>query len=448
MADAIDVAGTPGTAHRLIQSLAPLLESANPRERAALDRALVILNDAPLSKETAFLLDPPEAVLNGEDVAIFNRLFSYQSIPVAVPKPTTYMVMKSTRLCNLRCTYCHSWKEGPNQVMSFEVLARATRDILRSPNARSVNFVWHGGEATVLPLAFYKTALWLQYAFKCSSTKVSNSLQTNATRLTAEWIQFIKTCRISVGVSIDGPPEIHDACRHDRSGRGTSDKVVEGISRLQEAGIPFGALLVITDRVVNYGPERLLEYLVQIGITNIAILNVLPENSGGLGVGSPNYLPWPNFVAYLIDLFRIWWSGYREKIHIRELASLVNSLRGQPALVCEFAGDCMGQFLTIEPNGDISACDKYIGDGGYVFGNVVQNELPIILANSNNLRAVRAESLSRAERMKKCDNFAFCAGGCPHDMRLNERNVPGWDGQCCGLTPLFEVMRAVLKSSA
>jgi uncharacterized protein len=439
---------TTSTSQRLVLSLSRLLESTAPRERAALERALTLVNGASLSAETAFLLDPPETIFSGSELEVFDRLAHDDRAVVPTAHATTYMIMKSTRLCNLRCTYCHSWREGPNQIMPFEVLVRATRDVLRSTQTGSVNFIWHGGEATLLHLDFYKKALWLQYAFRSPSTRVSNSIQTNATNLSEEWIAFIKSCRINVGVSMDGPPEIHDRRRHDRAGGPTSGKVLCGISRLRLASIPFGVLLVITDEIIDYGPEHLLSYLVDIGVTNLAVLNVLPENADGPSKEDGNYLHWARFVAYLTDLFEVWWQRYRERLTIRELESLASSVKGSRQSICIYAGNCMGQFLTIEPNGDVSACDKYVGDPAYVFGNLYRDKLGSLLANSQNLRIVSSETAQRASKMAACENYNVCHGACPHDARLNERNIFNWNGDCCGLKPLINVIRTTVNSDA
>src|SRR4029077_20302558 len=122
---------------------------------------------------------PPASVLTPAEVADYEAL-SAEPDPEPPGGVAVTMIMKATRLCNLRCTYCHSWREGPNETMTFPVLARATRDALRDPSARSIDFVWHGGEATLLPLSFYRKALWLQQRFRRPGQSVHNNLQTNA----------------------------------------------------------------------------------------------------------------------------------------------------------------------------------------------------------------------------------------------------------------------------
>ena len=348
------------------------------------------------------------------------------------------VVMKATRLCNLRCVYCHSWGEGPNQTMSFPVLARTTRDALRDPGVRYVDFVWHGGEATLLPLAFYRRALWLQQRFRRPGQVVLNTVQTNGTRLTDPWLEFLRTHDFGVGVSLDGPPEIHDARRVDIAGRPTAARVREGIERLRAAGIErWGALIVVDDAVMAAGPRRILDYLAETGVGRVALLNVIPENTAEL---SGEYLPFPRFVAFLRDLFGIWWAEYRDRIAIRELADLAGQLGGSPASICVFAGDCFGTYLTVEPMGQVSACDKYIGDTEYQFGHGIAGAL-----RSEQLAAVREANRRAVDRMRGCRWFGVCHGGCPHDRYTGERHLADHDASCCGLAPLLDDMAATLS---
>ena len=92
------------------------------------------------------------------------------------------LVVKATRLCNLRCSYCHDWRAGPDQTMTTAVLGRMTRAALEDPEHDAVEFVWHGGEATVLPLSFFRKALTAQARYQRPGQMVRNTIQTNGTR--------------------------------------------------------------------------------------------------------------------------------------------------------------------------------------------------------------------------------------------------------------------------
>jgi uncharacterized protein len=416
----------------------------SPDEQDAL-RALVniALGDMPFETLAAI---PARDVLAPDEIALYDELRA-EPVPTTGLRTATYVIMKGTRLCNLRCTYCNSWRDGPDQIMTFPVLARTIRDTLRDPAARVVEFVWHGGETTLLPTAFYQKALWLQQQFRRSDQIVRNRIQTNATRVSDEWIEFWRRYQFIVGVSLDGPPEIHDRRRIDVAGRPTAARVRAGLERLRDGGLDPRVLLVVDNDIADAGAARVLDYLLEIGINRVALLNVVPKNTAPGEELTGSYLSWPSYMTFLHDMFRLWWPTHVNRIVIRELADLARQLIGGTPLVCNFAGDCFGAILTVEPTGDVSACDRYVEDRDYVFGNVLHAPLPRIVAESSRLTSVIQQNNVVVDRLRTCPWFAVCHGGCPHDRRLAERYVPGHDDDCCGLAPLLQDMTNHIRAS-
>ena len=171
-------------------------------------------------------------------------------------------------------------------------------------------------------------------------------------------------------------------------------------------------------------------------------LNALPPNTGEQE-GKP-YFPWSRYTEFLRQLFSVWWCRYRHVIAIRELEALVESIRAGYTPLCVFRENCMGQYLTIEPNGDVSACDKYVGDPNYVFGNIRSHALSELLERSKLLALAREEVDESKRAMAACPNYRYCTGGCPHDARLAKRFTPGTGLACCGLSHLIEDIRAAV----
>ena len=432
------------TYRRVLNKLSSIEAKLSPRQRSIFHALLPREMLKPDGTSIEFMFAAPHEILSPGELEIFLRLRESKDVDLAAPcafRPSMVLVMKATRLCNLRCTYCHSWKEGPNQVMGFEVLAKTTRDALQRPEVKHVNFAWHGGEVTLLPISFFKKALWLQRMFKSEGQVIINSIQTNATRLNDEWISFFAATRFDVGVSIDGPPEIHDRRRRTVGGRPTWDQVRAGIAQMQQANVPYAVLVVVDRQVIELGAERLLRCLLELKVPAAALLNVLPPNGKAQPTGN-SYLPWSDYVIFLTEMFRCWWPTHRHEIDIADLSTLIRNLSGRAPNLCVYAGDCMGQFVTIEPNGTVSACDKYIGDRQFEFGNLLVADLNEVLAASKNLARARASAASEVSRMGQCKYYAVCRGGCPHDRRLNRLYQAGWDGHCCGLADLLDEISA------
>lgn len=415
------------------------------REQDAL-RALLKLAAA-ADPFSALAAQPPQAILSAREAAEYERLAVEPSPLTPGPRSLLIVILKATRLCNLRCTYCFSWREGPNQVMSFPVLARTIRDALRDPGVRAVEFVWHGGEVTLLPPSWYRKALWLQQQFRRPGQQIKNLVQTNGTRISDEWLEFLRRYRFSVGVSLDGPPEVHDRRRVDTAGRATSAQVREGITRLQAAGIPnTGVLMVVDDDICDIGAARVLDYLLEIGVRGVAMLNVHPDNTSSEDGVRGWYVTMSRFMTFMCDLFRLWWPRYTDRIAIRELSDVVSRVGGGPPETCVFAGDCFGQYLTVEPTGDVSACDKYTGDDEYRFGNVLSMNLADIQRMPRLTQIREANTAALARQRANCEWFAVCNGGCPHDRYTAERHLDGYGGLCCGYGPLIEEVTRTLRA--
>jgi uncharacterized protein len=312
------------------------------------------------------------------DASERSQLVALAGSSITVKHPQLFLVMKATRLCNLRCSYCNFWREGPNQVMPVEMLEKATREALSLPWAKQVDFVWHGGETTLLPISFFKKAVELQLRFRGDRT-ITNSTQTNATLLHEGWIDLFKKNKFSVGVSIDPPPERHSKYRRTKGGDDSWQASLAGLKRLKEAGIDHGVLIVVNSELVSYGAERFLSCLDEYDLTKVALLNVIPDNASPIP-GSVDYLDWEQFVDFLIEIYRLWDNQYRGRLNIRELESLVGNVKEHRPTSCVFAGNCMGQFLTVEPSGQVSACDKYVDEPSYVFGDLSRESLSAILS--------------------------------------------------------------------
>jgi uncharacterized protein len=402
------------------------------------------------AKEAIYQLlhTPIGSIFTREEIEVINKI-NPENYKGPYIGDSIVAVMKATRLCNLRCKYCHSWKEGPNEIMKFDILVKSILGILNAEDMRVIDFTWHGGETTILPIEFYLKVLWLQHKYKSDKQVIKNAIQTNGTMLSDKWIKFLKKYDFSVGVSMDGPEEIQDKYRVDKLGRPTSQKVRASIKSLIENNINFGVLMVLDYELIKLGSERILSYLVDCGVKAVAILNVIPENTKAGQPIKGNYLDWDTYMTFLKDLFVLWFSKYKDKINVRELSSLLSNIENKGVnknTICIYAGKCMGKYITIEPDGTVSSCDKYIGDSDYIFTNLKYLPLSVGMSGSKNLENVRHITAEETELLdKSCKYFSICNGGCPHDFRLNNMYNKNFSNKCCGLSSLIEHMNDYLS---
>ncbi len=353
------------------------------------------------------------------------------------------LIVKGTRLCNLRCKYCHDWRVGRDQVMPFEVMLPLISGALQDSAHQSVEFIWHGGETTLLPISFYEKAVFLQSRFRRAAQTVRNTIQTNGTRLTSEWISFFRANQFAVGISLDGPPELNDHVRVHPSGRGSSTEIRRGMDLLREGGVPFSVLMVIDEDSLDMGPDRIFDFLLTSGINSVGFLAAKPLNqrSAVPGTQVAHYVDPKRMNAFLKRIYDRWLSEGAGAMRIRELESLRARIGGDGARTCTLAGNCFGQYFLVEPDGTVAHCDVFDGDDHYTLGNVVRESFAAI-RGAQRLESLKSEWHADQNQMSSCPEFGVCQGWCPHESYVSKRhNLSHFPG-CCGLRDLIEHIRS------
>ncbi len=351
------------------------------------------------------------------------------------------LIVKATRLCNLRCTYCHEWRAGPGNTMSFEVLATMTAKVLADPEHEVVTFVWHGGEPTMLSMDFYRRALAVQARFEQPGQTISNKLQTNGTKITREWARFFARYGFGVGVSLDGAPEVHDRQRLFANGKPSFNEVIEGYEILRDHGVAGGFLMVVDEPTLALGHLHLADVLERLGIDRIGLLAAMPTNQPDAPPGTPTspYVTPSRMAGFTADLDE----ELRRRgtdIQIRDVQAIRSRLADQDPKLCLMQGDCLGRFYLVEPNGDLAHCDLFDPDPAYDLGNVLTHSFAEIRAGER-MQELQRRRRAELDAMRACPEFGVCNGWCPHEQYTARRHDPDWDSGCCGLRPLVERLR-------
>jgi uncharacterized protein len=353
------------------------------------------------------------------------------------------VIVKVTRLCNLRCVYCHDWREGAGQTMPFPVLARLSAAVLRESGHDAVTFVWHGGEPSVLPRRWFERALLLQSHWQRPGQLIRNFMQTNGTRITDEWACFLRDFGFSVGVSIDGPAQLHDRRRVGRSGRGSFADVMRGIDTLRRHAVPFGVLMVVDEETLALGPDAVFDFMLEHGIRSYGFNAACPENQPDAAPGTPAepYVSPGQMTAFLARLYDRWLAHGDPRIRIREIEGIRARLRDDSASPCQLRGNCLGDYFIIEPDGEVAHCDLFLGDPAYRLGNIRERTFADLRSGSAMAALVRQRAAELAT-MSRCPEFEVCNGWCPHETYLSRRHDPSHDAGCCGLQQLIRHIRS------
>jgi uncharacterized protein len=201
-------------------------------------------------------------------------------------------------ICNIRCEYCfYLSKEelfgGKNRsefAMREEVLENFVRQYIEAqpPGTPEITFAWQGGEPTLLPQSFFEKAVEFEKKYAPSGMKVSNAFQTNGILVSRSRAEWFAENNFLIGISIDGPEDLHNRYRIDKAGQGTFRDVMAGLENMKAAGVEFNTLTVVQSDNAEH-PERVYDFLKSIGSTFfqfIPIVEPLPGGASGCD-GSP-----------------------------------------------------------------------------------------------------------------------------------------------------------------
>jgi uncharacterized protein len=339
--------------------------------------------------------------------------------------------------CNLRCSYCYYVGDGDphderNRPMSRDLLERFIVQRFAASSGPVTHFEWHGGEPTVLGLAFFATAVALQRKHLPPGRRVSNGLQTNGLLLDDEWAQFLARERFSVGLSLDGPADLHDRYRVTAVGAPTQVRVVQAFRRLKQRGV-FCNVLCVLHAANTPEPERTYGFFQDLGVTHLQFLPLV----GRAGSGASEAAAAAETVGeFLCRVFDRWIGADVGRIVVQTFDEALRPIHGVEHALCVHRETC-GDVAVLERDGSFFACDHFV-DGEHRIGNLWERDLGDLAADPR-LRAfgeAKRETLPRACR--ECDVLRFCNGGCPKDRMLATADgEPGLNVLCAAYRRFF-----------
>jgi len=351
-------------------------------------------------------------------------------------------------ICNLDCKYCfylEKEKLYPGETqwrMSNAVLAEYVRQYIASQPVEEINFAWQGGEPTLLGVDFFRQAVALQKQFANGRT-IFNAIQTNGTLLDDEWCQFLATNQFLVGLSVDGPAELHDRYRLDKRQQPTFDKVMHGLGLLKKHGVQFNTLTVV-NRANSQQPLEVYRFLKSIGSEFLQFIPLvertalgetktagydfaeppLPRQNGGDPIVAPWAVEAEQYGTFLCTIFDEWVRHDVGKTFVQLFDVALGNWMGLGSSLCVFAEKC-GAAMAIEHNGDVYSCDHYVYPR-YHLGNVMNQSLGAMVNSPAQTKFGSDKFDTLPQYCRDCEVRFACNGECPKHRFI--RTPDGEDG--------------------
>jgi uncharacterized protein len=369
--------------------------------------------------------------------------------------------------CNLDCAYCFYLSKqtlpgGPGGGhMHDDVLEIFVRDYIRSVTGDEVVFSWQGGEPTLRGLDFFRKVVALQMKYAKAGQRIENDLQTNGTLLDEDWARFLKEHRFLVGLSIDGPKDVHDRFRITKRGEPTFDKVCAAAKMLRRFGVPFNTLTCV-NRFNASRPLDVYRFLRrELGSTYLQFIPIVESRDFETTapqkwdparlpvVGSPEAHPGhPNSVVtdwsvdpdeygyFLTKVWDEWLARDVGKALVSFCETLVVQRMGLPAQNCIQSEFC-GKGVAIEHDGSVFTCDHYVYPE-YRLGNIKERSLGDMVFSPKQVKFAYAKSEALPAYCKRCDYLCDCWGECPKNRLLRTPDgAPGLNYLCPGFKRFF-----------
>lgn len=358
----------------------------------------------------------------------------------------TSMVKPVGSLCNMRCKYCYyldkaALYENRQPPMDDALLERYIRANIEGNNSPVIAFAWHGGEPLLAGKEFFRKAVRLQQKYAEGKT-VENSIQTNGLLLDDEWCEIFRDSGFLVGISIDGPEDIHDAHRVDAGGEKTFARVMRGVERLYRNRVEYNTLSTVNIHSEGRGKEvyRFLRGI-SVFMQFLPVAELLcdgriqsPEAKGAA------IAPWSisarGFGQFMCDVFDDWVAHDVGRRYVQLFdATLALKVGVQPS-VCSLCETC-GSGLTVEHNGDVYSCDHFVFPE-FKLGNLYEKTLVEMMYSDRQQAFGEDKQRKLPKQCQECEFLFACNGECPKNrFSVTEDGEPGLNYLCKGYHRFF-----------
>jgi uncharacterized protein len=353
-----------------------------------------------------------------------------------VPRITSLLIKPVSAICNLDCEYCFyvdrtsdPYRDAPHRIMTVATLSRLLDGYFAYSYPVST-LAFQGGEPTLAGLDFFRQVVALEQRYGRDGQQVSHSIQTNGVVLDPEWCTFLRENEFLVGLSLDGPEEIHDRYRYNRFRQSTWSRVMAGLGHLSAVGVDVSVLCVVSQANVAHAQD-VYHFFRELGLTNLQFIPIGEFFDDG--TPRPSTVHPAEYGQFLIDLFEVWWPD-RARVRIRFFDNIAEAIAGRKPGCCTLHENC-DSYAVVEHNGDVYPCDFFVEDG-WKLGNVLMDSWPELARRQRRATFAGKKSLLHDD-CHVCDYREICHGGCPKLRQARSGQFADLDWLCGAYKAIF-----------
>lgn len=324
--------------------------------------------------------------------------------------------------------------------MNNNTLEEFIHQYINAQQVPEVTFGWQGGEPTLMGLDFFKRAVRLQKKYARPGMQIYNTLQTNGTLLNDEWGKFFYENSFLIGLSLDGPPQLHNTYRVDKEGNSTFDRVMKGLDVLKRYNVEFNILTCVHAANAEH-PLDVYRFLRdKVGTKFIQFIPIVErDNDTGFQEGNKitsRSVTGKQYGKFLITIFNEWVRQDVGHVFVQIFDIALGAWVGMPASLCIFTPAC-GTALAMEHNGDLYACDHFV-EPKHKRGNFLDASIVKLVGSQEQVTFGQNKYNLLPTYCRECQVRFVCNGGCPKNRVLSTRDgEPGLNYLCEGYKAFF-----------
>jgi len=344
-------------------------------------------------------------------------------------------------VCNLNCSYCYYlrkerlYSKAEPFRMPDEILEEYIGQHIFASPERVIRFSWHGGEPTLLGLDYFRKIVALQRKHQPPDRLIVNCIQTNGTLLDEDWCRFFARESFAVGLSLDGPPEMHNRYRVTKDQKPTHKQAMRGYKLLRRHHVYTDILCVVN--AYNVGlPLQIYRFFKQIHVKYVSFLPMVDPQLNTESRVSSISVPAEAWGTFLCTIFDEWINRDIGRIKVQAFEEATRTAFNQEHSLCIFRPTC-GDIPVVEHNGDFYSCDHFV-DSEHRLGNIKEKSLVELLESPAQRAFGKAKLETLPRQCRECEVRAMCNGACPKDRFLKTPDgEPGLNYLCTGYKRFF-----------
>ncbi|MBS60360.1 MAG: anaerobic sulfatase maturase [Anaerolineaceae bacterium] len=358
--------------------------------------------------------------------------------------PFNVMLKPRGAICNLDCKYCYYLRKedlyaNSSFRMDTHVLEKFVREYIAAQVGPEVVFSWQGGEPTLMGIDYFRQAVEFQNKYSRPGMRITNAFQTNGVLIDDEWCRFFRDNAFLLGISLDGPIELHDAYRVDKGGDGTFDDVMRGIDYVKRYEVEYNILTTVHS-VNSKHPLTVYKFLRDIvGAKYIQFIPIVEK----MNIGSHDQLrvsersvKSEDYGSFLLTIYDEWVARDVGTIFVQIFDVALAAWSGMRPGLCVFEETC-GSALAMEHNGDLYSCDHFV-EQDYLLGNLMDGNIIELVSSSQQQQFGLAKRDDLPTYCLECEVRFVCNGGCPKNRFIvTPEGDDGLNYLCAGYKQFF-----------